>query len=112
MLLVTVSILLTSYLVSSRLVLTSWDELDGEDGRMDTERLVMEADLVSVTTQPYEDCPEVELELSKYEVVVLQAGEELIETIEIGSIKDITYNTTGTIVNGDEPWIQGTITRR
>ena len=47
-------ILLTlELLVSSRLVLDSWDDLYRDDGSVDEERLTREAEVLSVTTEPY-----------------------------------------------------------
>ena len=91
-----VCLLYTTHLASGRLVLSSWSDLYMEDGSVDTERLAREADLLTVTTRPYQDCPEVDIEIFQYEVLLLVGGEEVRESVELENIKD-TWNFTKTV---------------
>ena len=100
-------LLLCTDLVTGRLLLSSWSDLYSEDGGVDTERLAREADLLSVSTEPDQDCPHVELEVAEYEVVV--AGEEVQSKVK--TRKDI-WNLTKTIANAEKPWVQGTVVLR
>ena len=103
------SLLLTpSY---SRLVLDSWDDLYREDGEVDVERLMREADLLTVTTKPYQDCPEVDMDVYEYEVFLMVDGLEVRDTLEKENVRDI-WNTTRTISSLTEPWIKGAIELR
>ena len=104
-----VCLLYTTHLASGRLVLSSWSDLYMEDGSVDTERLAREADLLSVSTEPDQDCPHVELEVAEYEVVV-EGKEELVH-IKTRKARD-TWDVTRTVVNEEEPWIQGKVVLR
>ena len=105
------SILFTLNLVDSRLVLDSWDELYRDDGSVDVERLVREASPLSVTTEPYQDCPDVDVEVTVYEVILLNDGEEVADSIMSYKIIDIK-NLTGTVQNEDHPWISAEVMLR
>ena len=89
-------LLLCTDLVTGRLLLSRWSDLYSEDGGVDTERLAREADLLTVTTRPYQDCPEVDIEIFQYEVLLLVGGEEVRESVELENIKD-TWNFTKTV---------------
>ena len=102
-------LLLCTDLVTGRLLLSSWSDLYSEDGGVDTERLAREADLLSVSTEPDQDCPHVELEVAEYEVVV-EGKEELVH-IKTRKARD-TWDVTRTVVNEEEPWIQGKVVLR
>ena len=105
------SILFTLDLVDSRLVLDSWDELYRDDGSVDVERLVREGDTLSVTTEPYQDCPDVDVEVTEYEVFLVSDGVEVADTIMTQKIIDIK-NLTGTHQNEEHPWIRSTVMLR
>ena len=105
------SILFTLDLVDSRLVLDSWDELYRDDGSVDVERLVREGTTLSVTTEPYQDCPDVDVEVTEYEVFLLNDGEEVVDSIKSHQIIDIK-NLTGTIQNEEYPWIRASVMLR
>ena len=105
------SILFTLDLLDSRLVLDSWDELYRDDGSVDVERLVREGTTLSVTTEPYQDCPDVNVEVTKYEVFLLNDGVEVPDTITSRIIIDIK-NLTGTHQNEEHPWIRSTVMLR
>ena len=101
-----VLLLCAAHLATGHLVLQSWSDLYREDGSVDTERLAMEADLLSVTTQPDPSCPQVELEVAEYKVVV--AGTEdlfQVKTRKASHMKRI-------VANEEEPWIQGEVVLR
>ena len=104
-----VCLLYITHLASGRLVLSSWSDLYMEDGSVDTERLAREANLLSVSTEPDQDCPHVELEVAEYEVVV-EGKEELVH-IKTRKARD-TWDVTRTVVNEEEPWIQGKVVLR
>ena len=104
-------ILTTVTLVSCRLVLDSWAELYKEDGSVDIDRLVTEADLLSVTTKPYDKCPLVEVEVLEYEVFLMVEGVEVRDTLEKENLMDV-WNTTGTVTSQEESWIKGAIMLR
>ena len=105
------SILFTLDLVDSRLVLDSWEDLYQDDGSVDVERLVREARTLSVTTEPYQDCPDVDVEVTEYEVFLLNDGEEVVDSIKSHKIIDIK-NLTGTIQNEEYPWIRASVMLR
>ena len=105
------SILFTLDLVDSRLVLDSWDELYRDDGSVDVERLVREGETLSVTTEPYQDCPDVDVEVTKYEVFLVNDGVEVPDTIMTQKIIDIK-NITGTVQNEEPPWIKASVMLR
>ena len=104
-----VCLLYITHLASGRLVLSSWSDLYMEDGSVDTERLAREADLLTVTSEPDPSCPGVELEVAEYEVVV-EGKEELVH-IKTRKARD-TWDVTRTVVNEEEPWIQGKVVLR
>ena len=105
------SILFTLDLVDSRLVLDSWDELYRDDGSVDVERLVREGTTLSVTTEPYQDCPDVDVEVTEYEVFLVSDGVEVADTIMTQKIIDIK-NITGTVQNEEHPWIKASVMLR
>ena len=105
------SFLFTLDLVDSRLVLDSWEDLYRDDGSVDVERLVREAGTLSVTTEPYQDCPDVDVEVTEYEVFLLNDGEEVADSIKSHKIIDIK-NLTGTIQNEEHPWISASVMLR
>ena len=105
------SILFTLDLVDSRLVLDSWEDLYQDDGSVDVERLVREARTLSVTTEPYQECPDVDVEVTEYEVFLLNDGEEVVDSIKSHKIIDIK-NLTGTIQNEESPWIRASVMLR
>ena len=105
------SILLSLDLVSSKLVLDSLDDLYQEDGSVDVERLTREADPLSVTTEPYQDCPEVDVEVTVYQIFLLNDGVEVADSIMSYKIIDIK-NITGTVQNEEDPWISASVMLR
>ena len=105
------SILFTLDLVDSRLVLDSWDDLYRDDGSVDVERLVREGETLSVTTEPYQDCPDVDVEVTEYEVFLVSDGVEVADTIMTQKIIDIK-NITGTVQNEEHPWIKASVMLR
>ena len=105
------SILFTLDLVDSRLVLDSWDDLYRDDGSIDVERLVREGETLSVTTEPYQDCPDVDVEVTEYEVFLVSDGVEVADTIMTQKIIDIK-NITGTVQNEEHPWIKASVMLR
>ena len=98
-------------LVANRLVLDSWADLHQDDGSVDVERLTREADPLSVTTQPYQDCPEVDVEVTLYEIFLLEDGVEVSYTVQSSQIIDIK-NLTGTHQNEEHPWIKASLMLR
>ena len=105
------SLLITMEAVSSRLVLESWAEIYREDGSVDLDRLLAEADIVSVSTEPYQECPEVNVNVTEYEIFLMEEGVEVRDTLEKQEIYDI-WNTTKTVRSMSEPWIKGDIMLR
>ena len=101
----------TINLVANRLVLESWDDLYQDDGSVDMERLTREADPLSVTTEPYQECPEVDVKVTLYEVFLLEDGVEVSYSIQSYQIIDIE-NVTGTHQNKAQPWIKASLTLR
>ena len=91
--------------------LDSWAELYKEDGSVDIDRLVTEADLLSVTTKPYDKRPLVEVEVLEYEVFLMVEGVEVRDTLEKENLMDV-WNTTGTVTSQEESWIKGAIMLR
>ena len=106
-----ISILFTLDLVSTRLVLDSWDDLYRDDGSVDVKRLDSQAKPLSVSREPYEDCPEVEVEITEYEIFLLNDGVEVADSIKSYKIIDI-QNITRTVTNEDHPWIKGSVMLR
>ena len=102
---------LTLELVSSRLVLDSWDDLYREDGSVDVERLTREAETLSVSIEPYQDCPEVDVEVTEYQIFLLEDGVEVEDSIQSHKIIDMK-NLTGTIENEEHPWIRAQVMLR
>ena len=100
-------ILFTSDLASCRLVLDSWDDLYLEDGQPDVDLLYSEADLLGVTSEPYKECPEMELEIRKYEIFLKEDGVEVRDTVEVAKLLDNVG--VQTVQNFNESWIQGTV---
>ena len=104
-------IFFTIDLVANRLVLESWDDLYQGDGSVDVERLTREAETLSVTTEPYQDCPEVDVEVTVFEVFLVEDGVEVADSIKSYKILDIK-NITGTIQNEEHPWIRASVMLR
>ena len=96
---------------SSRLVLESWSDLYRDDGSVDLDKLVSQADLLAVTTKPYSECPEVNIDIEEYEVFLMVDGVEVRDTLEKEEVNDI-WNTTRTIKSEAEPWILSPIMLR
>ena len=100
-------ILFTSDLASCRLVLDSWDDLYLEDGQPDVDLLYSEPDLLGVTSEPYQECPEMELEIREYEIFLKEDGVEVRDTVEVAKLLDNVG--VQTVQNFNESWIQGTV---
>ena len=100
-------LVVTSDLATCRLVLDSWDDLYQDNGQADFDRLNREADLLGVTSEPYQECPEMELEIREYEIFLMEDGVEVRDTVETTRLMD----TVGVqiITNSNESWIQGTV---
>ena len=94
-------------LLTSRLVLDSWDELYQENGQAYVDRLDSEADLLAVTTEPYQECPEMELEVREFEVFLREEGGEVRDTVQSAKLVDSV--SVRTVRNVEETWIQGTV---
>ena len=94
-------------LLTCRLVLDSWDELYQENGQADVDRLNSEAELLGVTTEPYQECPEMELEVREFEVFLREEGGEVRDTIQSAKLVDSV--SVRTVRNVEETWIQGTV---
>ena len=92
-------------------MLDSWDDLYRDDGSVDMERLTREADPLSVTTEPYQECPEVDVKVTLYEVFLLEDGVEVEDSIMSHKVIDIK-NQTGTIQNEEHPWIRAPVMLR
>ena len=77
------------------------------NGQADFDRLNREADLLGVTSEPYQECPEMELEIREYEIFLMEDGVEVRDTVETARLMD----TVGVqiITNSNESWIQGTV---
>ena len=103
-------IVITLDLLSSRLVLDSWDDLYLDNGQVDVDRLNSEADLLGVTTEPYQECPEMELEVREFEVFLREDGGEVRDTLQYAKLVD-TFSVR-TVRNINHSWIQGTVTVR
>ena len=103
-------IVITLDLVSCRLVLDSWDDLYLDNGQVDVDRLNSEADLLGVTTEPYQECPEMELEVQEFEVFLREDGGEVRDTLQYAKLVD-TFSVR-TVRNINHSWIQGTVTVR
>ena len=103
-------IVITLDLLSSRLVLDSWDDLYQDDGRVDVDRLNSEALLLGVATEPYPKCPEMEIEVRDFEIFLRKNGEEVRDTVQTAKlVDDISVQH---VRNEKEPWIQGTVILR
>ena len=105
------SVLITVKAVSCRLVLDSWADIYREDGSVDVDKLDSEADIVGVTRKPYPECPEVNIEVTEYEMFLRVDGEEVRDTLKKQELSDLR-NTTKTIMSTTEPWIMGDIMLR
>ena len=105
------SVLITVKAVSCRLVLDSWADIYREDGSVDVDKLDSEADIVGVTRKPYPECPEVNIEVTEYEMFLRVDGEEVRDTLKKQELSDLR-NTTKTIMSTTEPWIKGDIMLR
>ena len=105
------SVLMTVKAVSCRLVLDSWADIYREDGSVDVDKLDSEADIVGVTRKPYPECPEVNIEVTEYEMFLRVDGEEVRDTLKKQELSDLR-NTTKTIMSTTEPWIKGDIMLR
>ena len=105
------SVLITVKAVSCRLVLHSWADIYREDGSVDVDKLDSEADIVGVTRKPYPECPEVNIEVTEYEMFLRVDGEEVRDTLKKQELSDLR-NTTKTIMSTTEPWIKGDIMLR
>ena len=105
------SVLITVKAVSCRLVLDSWTDIYREDGSVDVDKLVSEADIVGVTRKPHPGCPEVNIEVTEYEMFLRVDGEEVRDTLKKQELSDLR-NTTKTIMSTTEPWIKGDIMLR
>ena len=97
--------------VTSRLVLESWNEIYREDGSVDLDRLLPEADIVGVTTEPYQECPQVNVNITEFELFLVEEGVEVRDTIEKQELSDL-WNTTKTVRSLTEPWIMADIMLR
>ena len=110
-----VSCLVTSMSVSmaaSKLVVSSIDDLYLEDGTMDTDLILGQADLHNSTRYWSEECPHIEEELQYFEYWVLdEAGAEEQRFLEARMPLYVT-NQTRTMTNIDEPWVQGHVVLR
>ena len=103
-------IVITLDLLSSRLVLDSWDDLYQDDGRVDVDRLNSEAVLLGVATEPFPECPEMEIEVRDFEIFLRKNGEEVRDTVQTAKlVDDISVQH---VRNEKEPWIQGTVILR
>ena len=103
-------IVITLDLVSARLVLDSRDDLYQDNGEVDYDRINSEAHLLSVTTEPYQQCPEVELEVREFEFFLRENGEEVRETVETAQLMDGV--SVRHVQNINEDWIQGSVILR
>ena len=102
------SVLITVKAVSCRLVLDSWDDIYREDGSVDVDKLVSEADIVGVTRKPYPECPEVNIEVTEYEMFLRVDGEEVRDTLDV-SLQSVDIIS---VESKTEPWIVGNIKLR
>ena len=78
---------------------------------MRVDHAAREADPLSVTTQPYQDCPEVDVEVTLYEIFLVEDGVEVSYTVQSSQIIDIK-NLTGTHQNEEHPWIKASLMLR
>ena len=100
------SVLITVKAVSCRLVLDSWADIYREDGSVDVDKLDSEADIVGVTRKPYPECPEVNIEVTEYEMFLRVDGEEVRDTLDTLSVEKLSVKSK------TEPWIVGDIKLR
>ena len=105
------SVLMTAQAVICRLVLDSWADIYREDGSVDVGRLASQADIVAVTSRPHLECPQVNVEVTEYEVFLVVDGLEVRDTLEKQELSDV-WNTTKTIQSTTEPWIMADIMLR
>ena len=110
-----VSCLVTSLsfsLAVSKLVVFSIDDLYLEDGTMNTDLILDQADLHNSTRYWSEECPHIEEELQYFEYWVLsEAGAEEQRFLEARMPLYVT-NQTRTMTNINEPWVQGHVVLR
>ena len=102
------SVLITLKAVSCRLVLDSWTDIYREDGSVDVDKLVSEADIVGVTRKPHPGCPEVNIEVTEYEMFLRVDGEEVRATLDV-SLQSVDIIS---VESKTEPWIVGNIKLR
>ena len=102
------SVLITVKAVSCRLVLDSWADIYREDGSVDVDKLVSEADIVGVTRKPHPGCPEVNIEVTEYEMFLRVDGEEVRATLDV-SLQSVDIIS---VESKTEPWIVGDIKLR
>ena len=102
------SVLITVKAVSCRLVLDSWADIYREDGSVDVDKLVSEADIVGVTRKPHPGCPEVNIEVTEYEMFLRVDGEEVRATLDV-SLQSVDIIS---VESKTEPWIVGNIKLR
>ena len=102
------SVLITVKAVSCRLVLDSWDDIYREDGSVDVDKLVSDADIVGVTRKPHPGCPEVNIEVTEYEMFLRVDGEEVRATLDV-SLQSVDIIS---VESKTEPWIVGNIKLR
>ena len=102
------SVLITVKAVSCRLVLDSWTDIYREDGSVDVDKLVSEADIVGVTRKPHPGCPEVNIEVTEYEMFLRVDGEEVRATLDV-SLQSVDIIS---VESKTEPWIVGNIKLR
>ena len=102
------SVLITVKAVSCRLVLDSWADIYREDGSVDVDKLDSEADIVGVTRKPHPGCPEVNIEVTEYEMFLRVDGEEVRATLDV-SLQSVDIIS---VESKTEPWIVGNIKLR
>ena len=105
--LLAIILVVTSDLATCRLVLDSWDDLYQDNGQAVFDRLNREADHLGVTSEPYQECPEMELEIREYEIFLKEDGVEVRDTVEVAKLLDNVG--VQTVQNFNESWIQGTV---
>lgn len=105
-------VLISSSVVQSKLVVSSYDELYREDGNLDTDLILSQARLVSEVTQRSPDCPDIEESVRVYEYFLIgENGEEERILMDAQMPIDLT-NVTRTVSNAEEPWIKANIELR
>ena len=98
--------------VFAKLVVRHEDELYLEDGNMDAERILAEADVINSTVRQCAHCPFVEEELKYFEYFIVdEDGNEQRDVIEAQiPIDNIIDNMQ--LTNTKEPWITGHVILR